>query len=165
MPVTSNLVPFFCIPQQKYCSLVQNCLHLVLLNSQVISSLLFISVRNCPPCTQCNYSVHTLKKELLFIIEILLEYHSMFLGYTIVAFTDHLNLTFNNNQSQCALHWCLIEEFGCTIHCVGDSSNHATDVLLPLKIMEPDAAPLYLRREQSHFEDSYMFYPVQHSQS
>ena len=108
---------------------------------------------------QRNYT--TLEKELLSIVESLLEYRSMLLGNTIVAFTDHHNLTFNN-QSQRALRWRLvIEEFGVTfIHRAG-ASNHAADALSRLPILDPDV-PLSLRRAQSRFEESYLFYPVQH---
>ena len=108
---------------------------------------------------QRNYT--TLEKELLSIVETLLEYRSMLLGNTIVAFTDHHNLTFNN-QSQRALCWRLvIEEFGVTfIHRVG-TSNHATYTLSRLPILDPDV-PLSVRRAQSRFEEAYLFYPVQH---
>ena len=67
----------------------------------------------------------------------------MLLGNAIIAFTDHHNITFNN-QAQHALYWhFVIEEFG------------VPDALTRLPIVH-----LLLRRAQSHFEESYLFYPV-----
>jgi transposase InsO family protein len=108
---------------------------------------------------QRNYV--TLEKELLSIVETLIEYRSILLGSPIVAFTDHRNLTFNTNQSQRALRWrLLMEEYN--IHLVhrSGSSNHAADALSRLPLIEPEE-PISVRQAQARFDDAYHFYPVQ----
>ena len=108
---------------------------------------------------QRNYT--TLEKELLSIVETLLEYRSFLYGRKIVAFSDHRNLTFNNMKSQRALRWRLVaEEFNITIIHRKGSSNVAADALSRLPLMNLED-PSLVRQAEERFDDSYLFYPVQ----
>jgi hypothetical protein len=108
--------------------------------------------------SQLNYTI--LDKELLSIVETLLEYRSFLLGSTIYVFTDHRNLIFNNN-SQRAVRWrLLIEEFSVHfIHRAGHK-NLGADAISRLPLLEADE-PSSVRQAQERFNDSYLFYPVQ----
>ena len=108
---------------------------------------------------QRNYT--TLEKELLSIVESLLEYRSFLYGRKIYVFSDHRNLTFNNMKSQRALRWRLIaEEYNVTIIHRAGKSNVAADALSRLPMMESEE-PSSVRQAEERFNDSYLFYPVQ----
>ena len=107
---------------------------------------------------QMNYTV--LEKELLSIVESLINYCSMFLGNHIVVFTDHLNLLYNT-LSQHSLHCrILIEEYGATFVHHSGAINITTDTLSRLPVIDADK-PLLVRREEARFNDAYLFYPAQ----
>ena len=108
---------------------------------------------------QKNYT--TLEKELLSIVETLIEYRTFLFGRKVYVFSDHRNLTFTNLRSQRALRWRLIaEEFNITIiHRSGDS-NTAADALSRLPLMDTDV-PSSVRQAEERFMDAYLFYPVQ----
>jgi len=73
---------------------------------------------------QRNYT--TLEKELLSIVETLVEYRTVLYGNKNFVFTDHRNLTFNRLSSQRALRWRLLaEEFNITITFRQGASNLA----------------------------------------
>ncbi len=87
--------------------------------------------------SQRNYT--TLEKELLSIVETLVEYRTILYGNKILAFMDHRNLTFDRLSSQRALCWCLLaEEFNITIIFRQGASNLAVDAIsrLALQHME-----------------------------
>jgi hypothetical protein len=108
---------------------------------------------------QRNYTV--LEKELLSIVETLLEYRSFLLGRRIFIFTDHRNLTFDHLKSQRALRWRLIaEEFNITIVHRAGTTNLAADALSRLPLSDCEDPPL-VRQAEERFEDAYLFYPVQ----
>jgi Reverse transcriptase (RNA-dependent DNA polymerase)./Integrase core domain. len=109
---------------------------------------------------QRNYI--TLEKELLSIVETLLAYRSVLLGSTIIAFTDHRNLTFEKQQSQRALRWLLvIAEFNVRLVHRSGATNYAADALSRLPLLEPEE-PSSVEQAQDRFHESYLFYPVQH---
>ena len=109
---------------------------------------------------QRNYT--TLEKELLSIVETLLEYRSFLYGRRVLVFSDHRNLTFNNMKSQRALRWRLIaEEFNITIIHRAGASNVAADAISRLPMMDTEV-PSLVRQAEERFNESYLFYPVQH---
>ena len=108
---------------------------------------------------QRNYT--TLEKELLSIVETLIEYRTFLFGRKILVFSDHRNLTFTNLRSQRALRWRLIaEEYNITIIHRPGESNIAADALSRLPLMDTDV-PSSVRQAEERFYDSYLFYPVQ----
>ena len=108
---------------------------------------------------QRNYT--TLEKELLSIVETLIEYRTFLFGRKIFVFSDHRNLTFTNLRSQRALRWRLIaEEYNITIIHRSGESNTAADALSRLPLMDTDV-PSSVRQAEERFYDSYLFYPVQ----
>ena len=109
--------------------------------------------------SQKNYTV--LEKELLSIVETLLEYRSFLLGRKVYAFSDHRNLSFDNLRSQRALRWRLIaEEFNITILYRAGHSNIAADALSRLPLLDTED-PSSVRQAEERFQDAYLFYPVQ----
>jgi len=108
---------------------------------------------------QRNYT--TLEKELLSIVETLIECRTILYGNKIFVFTDHRNLTFNRLSSQRALRWRLLaEEFNITIIFRPDASNLAAGAIsrLPLRHTEE---PLAIKELEMKFYDSYINLPIQ----
>ena len=86
---------------------------------------------------QQNYT--TIKLELLAIVEILRAYRNILLGQTIIIYTDHKNLSFNNFSSNQIRRWRLIvEEYGPEIVNIKDSDNIVADFLSPWPML-PDS--------------------------
>ena len=107
---------------------------------------------------QMNYTV--LEKELLSIVETLLEYRLFLWGCQIIVFSDHRNLTFDNLRSQRALRWRLIaEDFNITIFHRPGIANVGADALSRLPLLDPEE-PVSVRQAEERFQDSYLFYPV-----
>ena len=109
--------------------------------------------------SQRNYT--TLEKELLSIVETLVEYRTILYGNKILTFTDHRNLTFDRLSSQRALRWRLLaEEFNITIIYRKGATNLAADAIsrLPLKHTEE---PLAIKELESKFYDSYFDTSIQ----
>jgi len=107
---------------------------------------------------QRNYT--TLEKELLSIVETLVEYRTILYGNKILVFTDHRNLTFNRLFSQRALRWRLLaEEFNITIIFRQGASNLAADAIsrLPLRHTEE---PIAIKELEMKFYDSYFNLPI-----
>jgi hypothetical protein len=57
---------------------------------------------------QTRYSI--IELELLFIVETLKEFHTILYGHSIVVYTDHKNLTFDNFNTNQVKRWRLIVE-------------------------------------------------------
>ena len=91
---------------------------------------------------QQNYT--TIKLELLAIVEILRAYRNILLGHTIIVYTDHKNLSFDNFSSDQVRRWRLIvEEYGPEIIYIKGSDNIVADFLsrwpmLPDSTMEAE---------------------------
>lgn len=69
-----------------------------------------------------------MKKELLAIVMVLVEYCMMLLGSKIIVYTDHRNLTFSNFDTQRVLHWwCLVEEYSPIMFYLEGKHNVITD--------------------------------------
>ncbi|KAL7469218.1 hypothetical protein ACHAXS_009475 [Conticribra weissflogii] len=63
-----------------------------------------------------------MEKELLSIVMVLEELHSILLGAVIFIYTDHKNLTFDTFNCHCVLHWHLnVEEHGPILYHTGIS--------------------------------------------
>ena len=108
---------------------------------------------------QMNYTV--LEKELLSIVETLLEFRTFLWGCQIFVFSDHRNLTFDNLRSQRALRWRLIaEDFNITIIHRPGVANVGADALSRLPLLNPEE-PVSVRQAEERFKDAYLFYPVQ----
>ncbi len=66
--------------------------------------------------TKSQQNNHTTEKELLFIVVVLEEFHSMLLGVELFIHSDHKNLTFANLDYHCILHCHLfVRDYGPTI--------------------------------------------------
>jgi len=108
---------------------------------------------------QRNYT--TLEKELLSIVETLIEYRTILYGNKILAFTDHRNLTFDRLSSQRALRWRLLaEEFNITIIFRQGASNLAADAISRLPLQHTDQ-PMAIKELEMRFYDSYFNNPIQ----
>ena len=109
--------------------------------------------------SQRNYT--TLEKELLSIVETLVEYRTILYGNKILTFTDHRNLTFDKLSSQRALRWRLLaEEFNITIIFRKGATNLAADAISRLPLQHTEQ-PLAIKELESKFYDSYFNNPIQ----
>ena len=114
--------------------------------------------RKLPP-SQRNYT--TLEKELLSIVETLVEYRTILYGNKILAFIDHRNLTFDRLSSQRALRWRLLaEEFNLTLIYRKGATNVAADAISRLPLQHTEE-PLAVKELESKFYDSYFDTSIQ----
>jgi len=103
----------------------------------------------------------TKEKELLSIIETLVEYRTILYENKVLVFTDHRNVTFNCLSSQRALRWHLLaEEFNITLIFRPGASNLVADAIsrLPLQNAED---PNAIKTLEAKFYDSYVNLPIQ----
>lgn len=120
---------------------------------------------------QKNYTVT--EKELLSIVETLKEFRTILLGFEIVIYTDHVNLTYKStlSDSQRVMRWrMIIEEFAPTIKYIKGEANTVADSLsrLPLiydaetkensKILENQ-----LHEVLAHEEDTSSGFPLHYT--
>lgn len=72
----------------------------------------------------------TTERELLSIVETLKEFRNILLGHTIIIYTDHKNLIYNDLQTDRVLRWrLLLEEYGAEIKYIKGVVNIVADVL------------------------------------
>ena len=72
----------------------------------------------------------TTERELLSIVETLKEFRNILLGHKIVVYTDHLNLTYKNFNTERVIRWRLIlEEYGPELRYIKGSNNVVADAL------------------------------------
>jgi len=100
----------------------------------------------------------TTERELLSIVETLKEFRNILLGYKIVVYTDHKNLTCANFNTERVMRWRLIlEEYGPELRYIKGESNIVADALSRLDIDEstplPDVRDAASMAEAFDFED------------
>ena len=96
-----------------------------------------------------------MEKELLAIIAVLKECCTALFSTEIHIHTDHKNLTCQNLNTQCIIHWHLcIEEFAPKFHCVKGSNNIVADYLSQtLTLVEKEAVPAQLTQLEELIKD------------
>lgn len=110
---------------------------------------------------QTRYSI--IELELLSIVETLKEFHTILYGHSIVVYTDHKNLTFDNFNTDRVKRWRLIvESYGPEIrYTIKGEHNVFADALSRLPIKPSVSAP-----ENVHFlfaidpDDFPLAYPI-----
>ena len=109
----------------------------------------------------------TTERELLSIVETLKEFRNILLGQEVVVHTDHLNLTYNQFNTDCVMRWRLIlEEYGVALTYVKGTTNIVADALSRLSRLEDvnfhacvpnnDLAELFLNERA----DDALIYPL-----
>jgi hypothetical protein len=79
----------------------------------------------------------TTERELLSIVETLKEFRNILLGYKIIVWTDHKNLTCKNFNTERVMRWRLVlEEFGPELRYIKGEKNIVADSLSRLPIDE-----------------------------
>ena len=82
---------------------------------------------------QSNYT--TTERELLAIVETLKEFKNILLGHKIKVYTDHMNLTYKNFNTERVIRWRLIlEEFGPELIYIKGEHNLVADALSRLEM-------------------------------
>ena len=84
---------------------------------------------------QTQYTVT--ERELLSIVETLKEFRNILLGQRIQVYTDHLNLTHVNFNTEHVMHWHLIlEEYSPKLLYVKGEKNLVADALVQDRILQ-----------------------------
>ena len=84
----------------------------------------------------------TTERELLSIVETLKEFRNILLGYPIVVYTDHKNLTCANFNTERVMRWRLIlEEYGPELRYIKGEKNIVADALSRLALDETTPLP------------------------
>ena len=92
-------------------------------------------------------------RELLSIVETLKEFRNILLGYPIVVYTDHMNLTCKKFNTERVMRWrLLLEEYGPELRYIKGENNIVADALSRLEIT--NNAPY----EQMSFQDMCELY-------
>ncbi len=80
---------------------------------------------------QLKYTVGD--KELLSIVMVLMELHTIFPGTMLHIYTNHLNITTNNPTPDCITHWLnYVEQLNSEIHFILGKDNFITNTLFGL---------------------------------
>jgi hypothetical protein len=83
----------------------------------------------------------TTERELLSIVETLKEFRNILLGYQVIVYTDHKNLTCKNFNTERVMRWRLIlEEYGPELRYIKGEQNIVADALSRLDL--DDSIPL-----------------------
>ena len=92
----------------------------------------------------------TTERELLSIVETLKEYRTILLGQRITVYTDHLNLTHKQFNTERVIRWrLLLEEYGPELKYIKGTKNVIADLLSRLPMLE---RPL---TEESHLINDF----------
>jgi transposase InsO family protein len=106
---------------------------------------------------QSNYSVG--EKELLSVVETLVEYRTLLFGRELIINTDHLNNTYSRTSNPKIHRWMLyISTYGPTIQYKKGSENIVADALSRLEIRNQD--PLILHSNEQAL-DALMVLPAE----
>jgi hypothetical protein len=115
---------------------------------------------------QTRYTV--MERELLSIVETLKEFRNILLGQRIQVYTDHLNLTYVNFNTERVMRWRLIiEEYGPELYYVKGTKNVVADALSRLPLIDDTSTDEDFTYLADHFglEDSDLpddIYPLQY---
>jgi hypothetical protein len=82
-----------------------------------------------------------MERELLSIVETLKEFRNILLGHRIQVFTDHLNLTYVNFNTERVMRWRLIlKEYGPELLYVKGENNVVADALSRLPLISSESS-------------------------
>jgi hypothetical protein len=115
---------------------------------------------------QTRYTV--MERELLSIVETLKEFRNILLGQRIQVYTDHLNLTYVNFNTERVMRWrLLLEEYGPELYYIKGTKNIVADALSRLPIAPSNSTDEDINYLADHYglEDSDLpddIYPLQY---
>jgi RNase H-like domain found in reverse transcriptase len=113
----------------------------------------------------------TTERKLLSIVETLKEFRNILLGYPLIVYTDHKNLTCKKFNTERVMRWCLLlEEFGPELFYIQGEHNIVAYSISRLDITEnepyehlsyKDMCKLYVEDQ----EDFHTGYPLSYSET